>query len=242
MRRITILFGLLCAFSFAGAQEYPRWFFEEGKLPQQHTAVGYANTSYFVDSAIAQAIRNGQMNYVRQQNCTIVGGQAFWNTEGGTFWMGSNFRETFDTSAILTVGKRLIKITQFISPSLVIVLLSDGDSSIDEHWNSRVSLRTARPPNWIQLLPQDSVYFYALGVAPTYYYEGSSWMEAEQMARRNLARNMSLKIQELQKMDASGQEIRNEECSVMLQQVDIIGRWRDNERGVYYVLARIQKN
>ena len=80
----------------AWAQVYPNWFLNQGSTKCTCTTVGYANASFYADSASAQAIRNAYENYSRNRATRISGGQVFCSTEAGTFWMGANFREDFD--------------------------------------------------------------------------------------------------------------------------------------------------
>ena len=57
-----------------------------------------------------------------------------------------------------------------------------------------------------------------------------------------LARSTKVKMQSLQKLDAKeGQDIRNEEIDVYLHNVEIIARWKDVKKKIYYVLARMKK-
>lgn len=63
---------------------------------------------------------------------------------------------------------------------------------------------------------------------------------AEKRARFNLARNIKVTLETMQKVgDQSGQEIRNEEVSEELRDIEVVYRWRDVARGLYYVLVRM---
>ncbi|MGD0337698.1 MAG: LPP20 family lipoprotein [Bacteroidota bacterium] len=222
-----------------GAQPYPKWFVHQGDILCKEIAVGYANPSFYPDSAVSEAVRNGTENYVRQQRCSIAGGQAFWSTEIGTFWMGENFKERFDTSAVETAAKKLEVIKKYISRSIVLVLLSSSDSAGIEIKEPVESKQLTVVPQWIGVLPSDSEYIYAVGMAPKYFYERSSWIEAERMARRNLARSVYVDIKALQKMGRQGQEIQNEELSISLKNIEVVSRWRDVNKGIFYMLLKM---
>lgn len=218
--------------------QYPAWFFQQGEL-LCHSVVGYANPSIYRDSAIVEAARNGAEIYARMKKTTLMGGQAFWATEVGTYWMGSNFREEFDTSLILS-GRTLNILDSYVSKNIVIVLLSDGSCSKETIRSMRVVKKQSKP-DWVESLPASREYYYGVGSAPEYYFEKSSWTEAERLARRNLGRAVVSDVKALQKMGEQGQEIRDEQLQVTLSNIQIAARWKDPQSSLYYVLARMRR-
>lgn len=223
-------------------QAYPVWFLNQPGPACGQFVVGYANPSYYPDSAVAQATRNAYVTFARQLQTKVTGGQAFWSTEIGTYWMGSSFREESDTSAIASARSVLKQVGTFVGKGIVAVLMGDSNCSLDRSIQSLIPV-PATAPVWTESIPQDKQYFYAVGVAPAYYYETSSWTEAERIALRNLARAVHVETKSLQKVSTSegGQEIRNEELSVTLHKVQTVARWRDLKREVFYVLVRVPK-
>ncbi|MFH0992107.1 MAG: LPP20 family lipoprotein [bacterium] len=237
--RIAIAAVIQCAIQTASAQEYPAWFLNQGVLRCGRTVVGFANTAFYKDSAIAFALRNGAEDAGRMAKTKIQGGQIYWSTEGGTFWMGADFREQFDSSAAQTALTSFTPIDTFISSSLVLVLFANAPCELDVALRSHGRIN-ARAPSWTETIPRDTNYLYAVGIAPEYYYEISSWREAERIARRNLAGNVHIKIRALQKLTAyEGQDIRHEEISVTLKDIQVVARWRDLGKKIFYVLIRM---
>lgn len=223
------------------AQQYPKWFLNQLSLGCKKTAVGYANPSFFPDSSAARAFRNGCETYIKQRQTNVFGGQAFWSTEIGTFWMGSDFQEQFDTVAVAQAVNHLQALDTLITQGFVAVLLSNLNCLLDTSLQERQSTSSLPSPSWLETLPYDETYYYAIGVAPEYFYETSSWTEAERLARRNLARVVYIDVKALQKITGQGQEIRHEEISVTLRDIQTVARWRDMENKIFYVLIRMPK-
>ncbi|MDP2209584.1 MAG: hypothetical protein Q8K98_12560 [Bacteroidota bacterium] len=223
-------------------QEYPKWFIEQGKIDANNTAVGYARLSFYTDSSTALAFKNACENYARNKNSRITGGQAFWATEIGTFWMGHNFKETYDTLQYFKALNSFKGIDTLITDKLIIILIGDSNNVSDQLQPERISFSDIKSPVWINSPPTDSLFIPAVGIAPEYFYETSSWLEAERLARLNLARQICTKLKSIQKADNyEGQEVRHEETYVDLQNIIITARWRDLQKKLFYVLIKMSK-
>ena len=221
------------------AQSYPFWFLYPLKAGCGNIYTGYADNSIYPDSAAVRAIRNGYVNFAQLQNVFIQGGQAFWNTEYGMLWMGSSFNESIDSSYINSASNILTPADTLYNNNLVAVALNAGDcSSINK---TPVNLKNMFNPVWTENLPAQDGYIYASGVAPEYYYETSSWWEAEKNARSKLARNMDSKIQSVEKIGYDNQTIVNEELCIHLRGIEVVERWRDLNEKIFYVLLRVPK-
>ncbi len=225
----------------AKAQSYPRWFLETGRVPCQ-TAVGYEKVSIFPDSAVNRAFEQACLNWVRQKQVTIQGGQAFWSTEIGTVWMGSDFYESFDSSRVSIAQNSMQKLDSLISKNMVAVLVGPKECPLADSLKQSVNLAEIPGPEWIKSLPENSHYVYAIGAATEYFYEASSWLEAEYNARLNLAREVFTRIQSLQKVTTAGEEVRHEETKVVLRNLRIVARWLDLKNKIFYVLIRMPIN
>ncbi len=228
-----------CVFlgSVGFSQEYPLWFIHQGELPCANTAVGYVHASSYQDSAVAFAFRQAETAYVRQSRTNIRGSQAFWATEGGTFWMGSDVIEECDTATVA-----LNPIDTMVSHGLVFVLAAPHGCEASLSNGATVSLSEKIAPAWLEAIPRDTKSYYAVGIAPQYFYEKSSWDEAERLARRNLARTVCSTVKSLQKASTTeSQDIRYEELSVTLKDYRIIERWFDCDKKLFYVLVRMMR-
>jgi hypothetical protein len=225
----------------AWGQVYPNWFLNQGSTKCIGTTIGYANSSFYADSAIAEAIRNAYENYSRNRVTHVAGGQAFWSTEAGTFWMGADFQEDFDTTAMESAPSFLSVLDMYVDVNIAVVLLGDSTCRIGEAERLRLPLLKTLHA-WSDTPPKDERYYYAVGVAPQYYYETSSWIEAERIARRNLARTLTVSVRSLQKSTVrEGQEIRQEELKVTLRNIEVMARWIDASKKLFYVLSRTPK-
>lgn len=221
------------------AQSYPVWFLRQGVLNCSRVTVGYANVGFYHDSSVALAYREACDALVRQRSTRIFGGQAFWSTEYGTFWMGDDFREEFAAFGG-SVGELKLLDTA-VTSNVVLVLASDPDCIVAPQMRAVLNLNRVMAPTWTSSPPDDKHYYYAVGLAPEYFYETSSWREAERLARRNLARAVHVTVKGLQKVSGEGQEVRHEELSVTLRNIEVVARWRDTQKKIFYVLARMPK-
>jgi len=222
------------------SQHYPYWFIYPGKVGCDEYEVGYSTTGYYEDSSKVVAFKNGCVNHARNAYLKIEGGQGFWETENGTYWMGEKISESFDTASIQIYKEKLKLVSTFSNDEITLALLCSSDFELLPHQNQILDLNDLKTPNWLDKLPSSTGYMYAIAMTPKYYYETSSWLEAERQARINLARQISVKIKSEQKVNISeGQEIRDEEFSVVLRNVSVVERWIDTKRNIFYVLIKM---
>ncbi|MEX2088723.1 MAG: hypothetical protein WEB62_03090, partial [Bacteroidota bacterium] len=226
--RLLPLFGLLLMSSSSlFPQAYPRWFLDQGSLGCDGLVVGYTRSSYYRDSSLVLAVRNGYENHARLLETRVSGGQAFWTTEGGTFWLGADFKEEYNLLAGESAPSRLTVLDSFIDGNLSAALLGSTGCHL-ENDARRFMAVPASPPAWTEVMPSDDRYHYGVGLATSYFYEVSSWLEAERIARRNIARSLLIEIKALEKSTArEGQQIRGEEVAVTLRNLQVVARWRD---------------
>ena len=220
--------------------QYPVWFIEQGRIPEPRVVVGYAQPGYRHDSTGGVAYQDALISYARQSRVKIAGGQIFWNTEAGSFWMGSDFSEEVDTTGLAQAAESLAVLDSFTTPSMQALLLGPKVLELDSPLKAITEWET-RAPEWIESPPVSSTDEYAVGMAPQYYYESSSWKEAERMARRNLARSVYTTVRMLQKSGIQAQGIEHEELRVNLHDISVAARWTDVNARIVYVLMRTPK-
>ncbi len=223
------------------AQIYPEWFLNPVKLEVPHAVTGYAEPAFYADSAITQAFYNACENFAKETTCEYSGGQFYWATEIGVYWIGNDVRETFDSSATETAKSLLAPADTFITDNLVMVLAT---SEIPADAPSLFALHNTKkqsPPGWIKELPQKTDFIYATGMAPLYFHEKSSWLQAEQRARRNLARTIFLSVGAVGKSAAEGQDKRVEEMGLTSVNSQVVARWFDAKDKVCHVLVKMGK-
>lgn len=221
------------------AQTYPRWFLEPVNLRCGLTASGYVRNFFHQNSSDSAAYVKACENLAWEHRTEISGGEAYWETEAGVYWMGSDVTEKMDSTYLRDAVSHAKKLGDFPAHNMTIVLVSDGDCTVPDSMLSVTKCPRKQPP-WVEAIPQGDGYTYAEGVAQEYFYESSSWESAEKKARFNLARNIKVSLKTIQKVEGrSGQEIRNEEVSVTLKDIEVVYRWRDMGRRLYFVLMRI---
>jgi hypothetical protein len=223
------------------AQTYPRWFLDQEHAASGPTVVGYAHASIYPDSSAAQAIRDGSERWVRQRRTELTGGQLFWQTAIGTAWMGSSIQERFDATAVGSACAYLVPVDTLLSESIVAVLLGPPGSMLDPAWRQRQAVAGTPAPAWAEQPPEGGGYIYAVGLAPAYHYEMSSWDEAERNSRVNLARAVRVTMAGVQNMGIQEHALEREQLSVVLANVQALARWRDLQERVYYVLVRMPR-
>lgn len=233
--KILVLF--LAISSACVAQTYPGWFLTPTNL--SGTAAGYTQNFFVQNSSDSMAFLKACENLARQHYTEFKGGEAYWETEAGVYWMGNNFTERIDSAYLGNILTGAKKLAEYSNKNMTFVLVSGSDLTIPDAMRSMMKC-SRQQPEWVESIPESSGYMYAEGVAPQYFYESSSWEAAEKRARFNLARNIKVTLETMQKVgDQSGQEIRNEEVSEELRDIEVVYRWRDVARGLYYVLMRM---
>ncbi len=241
MRTLTLL--LLLA-GIAGAQEYPRWFLFQDQVQCKRKIVSVMRPpSLHRDSAVALAFRVGCDLLAKYTNVSVKGGQAFWTTEAGVSSMGASYTEVYDSSLNDLYQSTLKVLDTFIDKQKTIVLAGDSSScTLNDQLKERFSVGKIKQPEWVEKLPDDTRCYYGVGSSEEYFYEPSSWQRAEHNAFMSLARTARSTVQSLQKKSVTeSQDLFNEDVDVTLQNVEIIARWRDVKKKVFYVLARTQR-
>lgn len=223
------------------AQVYKNWFCNQGIVNCSSISVGYSQSSYHDDtSAIREAFWNACLIYAKNKQESISGGETFWATEIGMFAMGNDFKESYDTLSVKQYLKKFRILDTLIEGNLVAVLA--GVSNCISDIKKVSCIMPSKIPEWVYIAPENSEYCYAVGVAPGYYYEKSSWVEAEKSARLKLASNASTYVESWQLMNkSSGQSIENSVLSVNISNVRVVSRWRDLKDDLYYVLMKMPK-
>jgi hypothetical protein len=234
----TIVFLLFFTEALNG-QSFPRWFLKQGDVHCHDNAVGYANLSYYPDSSVKSAIRNACESLKRQNENSVEGNQSFWETEIGTYAMYFDIVEMYDST--VSEKDEVSLLDTLFTDNMVAVIISLSKCAIDPLMKERWDVIDVSPPSWVDTPPAGEDSWFAVGLAPKYFYQASSWQEAERMARLNLARQVRLKVKGLQKFDNEGQELRNEHLSATIRNQEIVERWYDIKSGMFYVLAKCPK-
>jgi len=194
------------------------------------------------DSSFVQAFRYGCELMARNQFVTVQGGEATWDTPHGSKDMGNNFEMVYDvTASDRIIGSHKI-VQSYYTKSMTFVFFADSNCTTFNLSDSVVNVSKLKAPEWTSKIPQDAQYFYALGQSRQYFYEFSSWKEAEENAVMSLAKMQNVLAQALvKKNDETYSAIQDSKVDASLHNITIVGRWRDIPGENFYVLARIKK-
>ena len=241
---MKMLFLLSIAALQLSAQVYPRWFLYQDQVHCPLNVVYVMRApSLYKDSAVALAFRTGCDLLAKYTNVSVKGGQAFWTTEAGVSSMGASYSEEYDSTLTDRYQSTLKVIDSYIDKQKTIVLSGDSSScGMNDTLKERLSVERIKQPKWVEELPDDRSFYYGVGSSEEYYYESSSWQRAEHNALMSLARTSHSTVMSLQKKNAvESQDIFNEDVDVQLKNVQIIARWRDVKKKVFYVLAKTKR-
>jgi hypothetical protein len=234
-------FFLISVAVIANAQQYPRWFLDQQQVRCGTKIVSVMRApSLYKDSAVSLAFRVGCDLLAKYTSVSIRGGQTFWNTEDGAHSMGAEYTEQYDSSLADRFQSALKILDSFVDKQKTIVLAGDSAACrLDDAAKMRVAVSAVPQPEWAEKLPDDPRYIFGVGTSEEYYYESSSWQRAEHNALMAVARSSRSTVKSLQKKNAvESQDLYNEDIDVRLRSVEIVARWRDIKKKVFYVLAR----
>lgn len=242
MRLRLLILLILTTAAFTAAQTHSQWFYNPSSINCSKIAVGYAPRSYYADTtALKNAFLNACENYAKYERVQVMGNRSYWSTENGTYTMNSSFSEVYDTAMAASLCRSLKIIDTMITESYLAVAV--GSCSYEEAAGSLPDDAFDTKPVWVEAIPGDDEYIYSSGSAPLYYYEINSWLDAEKLARRNLAFALHSKTSAVEKkLDQSGEQMKNEETSVCLSNLQIISRYKDKKENICYVLIRMKKS
>ncbi len=238
-QKINLAAALLISIIFTGAGRlpprtpaYPSWFYAPPK--NSVTATGMARLSHFKESAISQASERALAGLARNIRVRIAGEERSLGLAGRELYLGNTITETVDSSTVGYAESVICYLDTVISDDLVLVLAATGSYAC-----SSEMLQADALPEWTRHIPDQPGYAYGLGAAPVYYTEISSWSEAEQAARRHLALSLMSREKSLGKISHYGlQEARSTETDIVLQNIETVGRARDEQ--FFYLLIRMR--
>ncbi|MHB1050788.1 MAG: hypothetical protein ACYC09_11955 [Bacteroidota bacterium] len=240
---ITTLFVFIISTPILFSQTYPRWFLypAEVKCSRSVSVITHPPT-YYRDSAIAHGFRLGCDLMARYTNMQVIGGQAFWATEAGVHSMGAKYEQQYDTSLAIFYMMSKSVLDSYIDREKTLVLVGDSTCVVGEALSARMEVMRIKQPKWVEDLPIDPRHHYGVGFSEEFYYETSSWQTAEKNSYMALARSVQITMKSMQKRDEKeAQDIRDEELNVYLQNVEVVARWKDFKKKIYYVLTRMRK-
>ena len=208
---------------------YPSWFVETPVRENAVFAVGYAPIYGHIESSYEEAHLDARANLGLAHRASIRGDQAFEARSGEVAYRGSNIKQLADSS----LSVRTAFLDTVVVGRTMLVLAASAKGAVDD---KPIEITVA--PGWLTELPVGGGLDYAVGRAPRYFREATSWQRAEAAARSELARMQVVRSMQLSRKTGSElSEITVEEINVVLERPQIVARHIDAGTGVHYVLA-----
>ncbi len=234
---LFVILFLIPSIAISG-QSYKRWFMDQQLVGCPGCAVGMVEPAYYNDSlAIYLAFVDGCVNYLKQKSSIITIDKKDWGTEAGNVSIEDSFAESIDTMQLADVIKQLVIIDTMYSKNFIAVLVGSKSCSVDESLKQELSISDLTQGG--SLFSSDTLQF--TGNAPEYYFEKSSWIEAERRARREAAYSLHSKVSSIGRLiDFVFDERRNQITDVELRNTSVIRRWINKATNIYCVTIKME--
>ena len=211
---------------------YPQWFWQPPLDLSFSTAVGYALTGRYPEKAVERAIDDAIESVAKSIRVHIHGKQV------STDWqLIPGFQEEIDVSVKEHVQEKHQVLAIYQDEVLAMAFVGLGTTSnISNHFTTA----SPSPPDWLEKLPDQPRYIYALGQSYMGAYPGKAWTRAEGRARINLALAIESNISILKKLHRDFLKIiTRTHINVTLTEIETVERWYDSQQRVCHVLLRI---
>jgi len=186
MRLLQILIVSLIVLAIAGYAHgeddpiLPDWFWDTPVNDNALLAVGYSNAYIESDHAFNEAFENAVLRLFIDTNCQIKGERATATSPGGSMHMGSTIQVSKDTLGLAEFKKHVARLDSVRTPEMLIILVSNREMEI-----TRKFIKQPGNPE-----SENAV----SGSALIYLQQSSSWIEAERVAREELAISISASV------------------------------------------------
>ena len=217
---------------------YPAWLFYPPINQYSNCAVGFLQPCLDNDSSAAMARSDGIWNILSQSRNKVSAKAGITGLGQNMMYIGQTPLFTIDSLGYEGIYDDFVVFDKFYNEDdyLMIVLVGPkGDSA-----GFSVDYAKEDFGDWIHSIPSDSEYLYALGSAPKYYYQTSSWEQATKNALVDLTHQISTNIKSLYKFEGDNvYKTVIEEGEVILRNWRIAARKYDPQNRTYNVLVRM---
>ena len=212
---------------------YPDWFWQPPLNLSFSTAVGYGLTGRYPEEALKRAIDDGIESVAKSIRVRIHGKQISTDRQ-----LIPGFQEETDASVKEHVKEKYQVLATNQDKALTMVLLGLGTTpNVPDH----ITTASPSPPSWLEKLPDQPGYIYALGQSYLGAYPGKAWVRAEGRARINLALTCKSNISTLKRLVKKVIEVNTRQVvDVTLTGTETVERWYDAREQVCHVLVRVQ--
>ena len=211
---------------------YPHWFWYTPTHISFPTAVGYALTGAYPEKSEQQAIDDGIERLAKSVQIRVYG--KHWLKDGK---LVQQFDEETEAHVKAQVKETYQLLANHQGKKLTMVLVGLGtEAGLSNH------LKTADPsaPNWLQKLPHQPGYTYAIGHTFAGAHPKNAWTGAEHNARANLA--LGIKSDTSHRSQLVTGKLASDtviETNITLTGIETVARWYNAKNRNCYVLARV---
>ena len=219
----------------SGKYAYPKWFLN-GTETDGTSVIGYAPKAYYKDNAATEAIENGIWNFLLFNENRIYGSISNVLAAEQDFLARDNLHEIIDSSRFEAVLNNLnVLDTTFVNDICLVIL--GKNKEVKEKETKRIT----QIPEWVINVPEEKSFAYAVGVAPVYHHEKSSWLEAEADSRKKLALRQKLQVESIMtKEGRKFEEVNKLNLDARINKAKIVGRFRN--KYMVFVLIKMPLN
>jgi len=216
----------------------PAWFWTPPATDQSDCVVGMCQPCLDRDASHEEARDKALELLAVMRGARIRSRTGLVGIDESVRHMGTDIEAVYDSTLPASLSESYDELASFTDGDLVAVLVGPRDDSgkIDE-------IGKYEPPDcWWQHVPSDDSCLYAVGEAPQFQYEVSSWRLALKRAMLELAGQVRVSISSLRKTDGERYgKVVLQEGDVRIRNWQIVARHYDVDLQVYYVLLRMPR-
>lgn len=208
----------------------PGWFWDP---PPVACAVGYAPPYADLSKAYQEAFEDAAWRMFRDRGCRIAGERGLMTTGNDAILMGGTVDFVVDSSGFEAFKMELVRIDSLAVPGLALVLITLAPVDVDRN--------LVPSPDNAAGSRSDPGFSATSGEAEAYFFEISSWQEAERAARMQAAFEISTQRRDVAILiDDRRIETTAEGTNAWLQSLRTVSRRIDPQTGCRQVRIQYQ--
>ncbi|MCP4582792.1 MAG: hypothetical protein GY839_14375 [candidate division Zixibacteria bacterium] len=240
-----VILAILSANSFGQPKEnqadYPAWFLYPPVNKHSNSTVGFLQPCLDNDSSVAMAKSDGIWNILSQSRNKVTAKAGLTGIDSRLLYVGQRPQFVIDSLGYDGISNDFAVFDKFYGKKDYLMVVLVGPKSDSANFDNDYEKEDFG--DWIHTIPGDGKYLYALGSAPKYYYQSSSWKRALENALVDLTHQISTEIKSLYKFEAQNvYKTVMEEGEVVLKNWRIVARKYDSSSQTYNVLIRMPIN
>ncbi|MBZ0263314.1 hypothetical protein K8I28_01485 [bacterium] len=229
-----VVFAIICFITipFVGCSKskqkepFRPWLFDVQYTNGGGVAVGYAEIYDRLEMSYRSAFEDAAWRLFVDSGCRVTGNRAAGKAPGGLMSLGSYFIFDVDSSRFETFKKSLVRLDSLKMNTMVTMLVGKKGTKLE---SINVSSK-----------PKNGQFIKAIAHAPGYYFNSSSWIEAERLARIEAALLLRTDFRGRQSFQ-NEQDLKDYlvQTDVYLSGVQTVRREFDPETGIVTVEVKV---